>query len=243
MNGNDKEYTEGIAVSESKVAKWLDNYWYHYKWVTIVVSFFLIVGIVCTVNMCTKESNDIIALYAGRTVLSLTEQDKICDALEAVCPPEIAENGKAVVGLSAYCVLSEEQIIDMEAQTHEDGERVSVDRGYNSNQYDTYYSYLQTGESSVLFVERWLYDSLLENGRLAPLSESCGGATPEGALSEYGIELKDTELYKQYKVMELLPEDTVVCILRPYIVGKSSKEKYYKLEQEMLEAIIYKRLD
>ena len=31
---------------QSKVLRWLDNFWYHYKWPTIIIAFFLIVGIV-----------------------------------------------------------------------------------------------------------------------------------------------------------------------------------------------------
>ncbi len=243
MEKNDKAYTEGISPSAGKAAKWFDNYWYHYKWTTVIVAFFLIVGIVCTVSMCTKKTDDITLVYAGRVSLSAAEADNICRAFEAECPPEIAKKGEASVGLGKYYILSETQIKDIEAETHEDGQPMRVDRGKNSDEYNTYYSYIQTGESAVLLLDRWLYDSLLANDRLAPLSESCGGATPERAFSEYGIELKDTEIYKQYPVMQMLPEDTVVCILRPYVFGKSSKEKYYKLEQEMLESIIYKRID
>ena len=40
-----KEQGGAIAV-QNPVLKWLDNYWYHYKWHTIVVAFFIFVGIV-----------------------------------------------------------------------------------------------------------------------------------------------------------------------------------------------------
>ncbi len=241
-NSPDKEYTEGIDVGASRATRWFDNFWYHYKWVTVIVCFFLIVGIICSVQMCTKEKSDIVLVYAGRNQLSVTEVDDLCKAFEAVCPPEIAKKGEANVGLSTYYILSEEQIKDIEAQTHEDGERVYVDRNYVSNQYKTYLNYISTGESSVLLVDRWLYESLVASERLAPLSDIFG-KTPEDAFGEYGVELRDTVMYNEYKVMQKLPEDTVLCILRPYVVGKSSKEKYYALEKKMLESILYKRID
>jgi hypothetical protein len=35
-----------------------------------------------------------------------------------------------------------------------------------------------------------------------------------------------------------MPGDTVICILEPYVVGKSSKDKYYDWEKQMFEAIV-----
>ncbi len=242
MEKNDKQYTEGISAGASKSARWFDNFWYHYKWTTIIVVFFLIVGIICTAQMCTKKNSDITLVYAGSVYLDPEASQNICRALESVCPPEIAKKGKAAVGLSSYYILSKEQLEALEKETHEDGEDVFVNRQYYTNQYDTYYDYISTGDSSVLLVERWLYEQLLENERLAPLSESLG-EKPLNAFSEYGIELGDTAIYNDYSVVRKLPEDTVVCILRPYVFGKSSKEKYYKLEQKMLEAIVDKRID
>ena len=40
----------------SKFLKWLDNYWYHYKWHTIIVAFFLIIGIISTVQIFNRET-------------------------------------------------------------------------------------------------------------------------------------------------------------------------------------------
>jgi hypothetical protein len=78
---------------------------------------------------------------------------------------------------------------------------------------------------------------LRENGRLAKL-ESVLGYVPEGAYGEYGVKLSETELYKNFGVVRLMPGDTVICILEPYVVGKSSKDKYYDWEKQMFEAIV-----
>ncbi len=228
---NDKQYTEGIDVNQSRVAKWFDNFWYHYKWTTIVVSFFLIVGIICTVQMCGKEKNDIIVVYAGRNQLSAVEVQDVCGVLEAVCNKDLADNEKKAVGLSAYYIMAEDEIKAAEAQS----EYVARDLIVNDRQ--TYNSYLQTGESSVLLISPSLYESLLANERIATLSAALG-EKPANAADDYSVKLVDTEIYQKYAVMQKLPEDTVICILRPYAVGKSSKDKYYEQEKKMLASVI-----
>ncbi len=231
-----KEYTEGIAVRGGFLG-WLDNFWYHYKWITLGVAFFVIVALICTVQMCNKEENDLVLVYAGPTQLSIAESQDVCNVFEAVCPEDFDKSGKVSVALSAYCVMSEEQIKDAQAQTHASGDAVYIDKSYNSEQYDTYYSYITTGESSVLLLDPWLYESLAAGGRLASLSDTLG-YVPEGAYGEYGVRLGDTALYGEYGVIQKLPEDTVICLLKPYVMGKSSKEKYYAREEQMFEALV-----
>ncbi|MBO7311164.1 MAG: hypothetical protein J6U86_07225 [Clostridia bacterium] len=224
--------TDGIAV-RGGFLKWLDNYWYHYKWLTIGIAFALIVLIVCTVQTCSKEKSDVIVLYAGRNTLSGAETEDICDVLEAVCPEDFDGNGKVSFELSAYGILSEAQIKEQIEASNE----VYIDRGYNSDQYDIYHNYTMTGESSVLFLDPWLYEELVAADRLVSLDEALG-YTPETAYGEYGVRLGDTALYEQYGVMRLLPEDTVICLLKPYVAGKSSKEKYYAYEKKTFEEIV-----
>ena len=55
----------GEIVYESKFTRWLDNFWYHYKWTTIIAVFALFVVLVCTLQMCNKDKNDVSVLSAG----------------------------------------------------------------------------------------------------------------------------------------------------------------------------------
>lgn len=233
----DKEYTEGISVEKSKFLKWLDNYWYHYKWVMVIVAFFLIVGIICTAQMCGREKEDLIVVYAGRNTLSVEEQSNLARALEAVAPEDFDGNGDKNIAVTTYSILSEEQIKEIQSETDEEGKSLFVDNSYNSKQYETYSNYIMTGESSVLFLDPWLFENLRSADRLATV-EDIIGYVPDSAYGEYGVRLGDTKLYETYGVMQLLPEDTVICILRPYVAGNSSKEEYYARETAMFEALV-----
>ena len=232
-----KEYTEGISVKQSKFLSWFDNYWYHYKWITIGVAFFLIIVIVCTVQMCTKEEDDLTVVYAGRNTLSLNEESNLSRVLSSVAPSDFDENGEKNISVITYSILSESQVLEIQSQTDEDGNHLYVDKNFNSKEYETYSNYIMTGESSVLFLEPWLFEKLVAAGRVARV-EDVIGYVPESAYGEYGVRLGDTAIYKAYGVMQLLPEDTVICILQPYVAGNSSKKEYYARETEMFEAIV-----
>lgn len=66
----------------SKVLKWLDNFWYHYKWVVIIVVFFLIVGIVLTVQLVTRQNYDAYVMYLGDASIPDTQYQDILDSLK-----------------------------------------------------------------------------------------------------------------------------------------------------------------
>ena len=49
-----------------KVYRWLDNFWYHHKWKTILSLFLVFTILVCTLQMCSKEEKgDISVMMAG----------------------------------------------------------------------------------------------------------------------------------------------------------------------------------
>ncbi|MBE6577872.1 MAG: hypothetical protein E7653_07035 [Ruminococcaceae bacterium] len=232
----DKEYTEGIAV-RGRFMSWLDNYWYHYKWPTIIGAFFLAVVIICTVQSCTKDDYDLTVVYAGREALTSTERENIRAAIAASAPEDMGKKGELSVGFNAYNILSKEQITELRAQTGADGRPVHVDNSFHTAEYDTYSDYINTGDCAILLLEPWEFEALVSAERLMPLTEVLG-YTPEGAISNCGIKLGDTKLYAEYDVMKALPEDTVICIMKPLVWGRTKNEKNYAMDKKLFEAMI-----
>lgn len=238
---NEEKKLSGEIVLEGRFAKWFDNFWYHYKWVTIGISAFLIVLIVCIAQSCSREKSDMMIVYAGPQSISVSEQKQLGDLLSNFLPEDFDKNGESVASLAMYQIFSEEQIKLIESKKDEDGKPLRVDREHNTNQYSTYSSYLQTGESSIYLLDPWLYKEMLQGGGLSPLSEVFS-EIPKGAIDEYGIRLGDTDLYENYDVLKFLPEDTVLCLMQPLVMGKSSKQKAYEFEVETFRALVnYKK--
>lgn len=236
MNG---EKIRGAEIkTNNRFLRWLENYWYHYKWTTLIVAFFAIVAIICTMQMCTHKKQDISIVYAGPKALNAETADNLEGVMNFAMPEDFNRDGDKDTALVHYFLYSEEQIKQIEAQTNADGQSSGyVDKAYNSSSYDNFYSYMQTGESSVCLLDRSLFESLRDSGRLAKVSDTLG-YLPEGASDEYGVRLGDLDIYSSYGVMRELPEDTVVCLLLPLIAGKSSDPEMYGYEKQMFAAII-----
>ncbi len=66
----------------SKFLKWLDNYWYHYKWHTIIVSFFLIIGTVSMIQIFNRERYDAYVMYVGDAAIPDTQYYDIVQSLK-----------------------------------------------------------------------------------------------------------------------------------------------------------------
>ena len=82
-----------------------------------------------------------------------------------------------------------------------------------------------------------LYASLKENERLCTLKDALG-YLPEHAMDEYGIALKDIGLYAEYGSVRVLPEDTVLCILRQPLIGECRKDDVYDKQLQMMQALV-----
>ncbi|MBE6556364.1 MAG: hypothetical protein E7664_01310 [Ruminococcaceae bacterium] len=233
-----EEKLEGREIrSESRFAKWFDNYWYHYKWVTIGVLFFAIVFLVCTVQMCGNENEDINVLYTGPYMMTAEERQDFGKVMAAVLPEDYNGNGKKSVSVIDYRVLSQAQVEAFEAETDESGAHRIADRNEISNNHKLYTNYILTGDVAICFLDPSLFASLKETDRLVALSEVLDSPS-EAQCDEYGVTLGKTELYEAYGAVRVLPEDTVICFLRATYRGKISKEANYNHEKEMLNAIV-----
>ncbi len=228
---NEEKRTECEIVVEGRFVKWFDNFWYHYKWPTIGIAVALVILIICIVQSCTKENKDIMIVYAGPNSLSISEQEQLGDLTALLLPSDLDGNGEIVAHWNTYQIYSEDEIREIESKKDANGKPITVDRNRITSEYQAYYNYMQTGESSVCFLAPWLYEKMLESGAVRPLSEVCS-ETPQGAIDDFGVRLGDTELYQTYDLLKVLPEDTVICLMRSHFFGRSSKEDLYQFETD-----------
>lgn len=212
----DKEYTEGISVKSNKFLAWLDNFWYHYKWHTIVTAFIVAVLGICLVQCAFTDSGDVIFTYAGPKEFVTAPQEKqaINSTISDVTKKTYGDKSSAV--LNSFLIFSKNQIEEIESELDENGkQKYVVDTAFNTSQMNSFDEFSRSGASHILLLDPSIYQRLInqsgEAERLVELS-AIYGETPEGARDKYSVRLGDTELYKNIAELRALPADTVVCL-------------------------------
>ena len=247
-----KEPTGEIVVN-NRFFKWLDNFWYHYKWTVIVVGFFVLVFVVCFSQCVQKVDINIPVVYAGgyqptdAERLSWTEEDRsaIKDVLSSLYRRSGGDETKNV-GFLTYNVYTEEQLRAMATEKPEkegESEKFSpyafnAAKQNNIAEFDAFANYMGTGECSIWLLSEYVYEEKKVSDRAMPLSEIWGAEIPEGAYDAYAIRLGDTALYRYYDALHVLPEDTLIVLTRGWIMGASSDEATYESYLRLYRAMV-----
>ena len=225
-------------------AQKLENFWYHYKWHTLILLFFVLVITVCTIQLCERNSYDVYVMYAGGGELDrksnngdFPEYQKALSSLGKYAG-DYDGDGNIAVELLALFVPSEEQI----AQIQADGRNVNYALIYDNSSvlsdnmlHSNYY---------LCFLSEELF--LKYCAEEAGVFEQIGKYTEEGAeyehVNEYGIRLSSLPLYSRDGIRNL-PSDTVVCIRRLGAVSTRFDKKAqtaFERAETLLEAILKK---
>ena len=247
MNDNGKRPEADIKIgSDNKFLRWLENFWYHYKWHTIVVAFIVIVVGVCSWQFFTKEEPDIVILYAGSSEIEGKDAVKVGELLSTVIPSDYNKDGKKEVLLKNFLIYSKEEILAQREQNKSTGDGTETGYPYidgyrNTSTYQNYTQYMQTGDASVCLVEPWLYNEIKAEYKM-PLSEIFGEEIPKGAIDAYGIRLGDTDIYRHYELLNKnFSPDTVIFMQAPLytegLFGKKENEKKIEYEKSVLAAL------
>lgn len=230
-NRNEKIEAQEIKLDrgESRVLSWLDNFWYHHKWKVIIIGFFAVFIVVGIVQMAGKTESDIGVTVATHTVYYKENVSALERDLESLMPRDRNGDGKKYVSLNTFKIYSEMELEHANsAETDEEGNPVIyADEAYNKDQISQFNSFVGTGECTVMILSRYMYDDMVarraQDGLLVPMSEIYGESMPEGVTSDgYGILLKSTGAYEYFDSFKTIPDDAVICIMRPFVFNASA---------------------
>ena len=223
--------------AKSRAGKWFENFWYHHKWKTIIALVLAIILLVCTLQMCAKESEDMTVMLVGPYQLNDSEAGYVAlkYSLSSYLPDDYDNNGKKNTAIVHYAVYSKEQIELLKQNVDENGESapIYIDTAQNSSNYEQYESYLMTGETSVLFLDPWLFEQMREKRdeylvniearyKTLPVG-ALMWENEDGALGCYGVRLGDTALYQNAAVSAMLPPDTVIVLAHKHFYASEKK--------------------
>ena len=221
--------------------QWIENFWYHYKWHTVVGVFAVLVVVMLTVQMCTKQDYDAHIMYAGNYNISTLSQDgdlpeykKITSALSAVCPDSNGD-GKIDVNLQKLFVLTPEQSSELDA---DDTSSLSL----SQKDSETLDNMLVVGNYYVCFMSYDLFmekDAIYDGAIFEPIAKY---ATDESIEYEYASERGIFLRSLPYASGLSLPDDTVVCLrsMNGYssVIGSKENQRNFEIGETIIKNIL-----
>ena len=219
---NKIESGEDIRLSSPFLTK-LDNYWYHYKWHTIIGAFLLIVVIVCTAQMCSKKQYDNHVMYVGNSSLSSAQLTGLTESFQMLME-DYNRDGEKNVSIERYFVTFNK-------------ETGGLLLGSAITNWDSVCNEILAGEALLCLTSPEVFerlDNVTERGEdgtlytlLRPLSKLFAEDDPvgdslysayyrysDGGISDYGVYIHQTPL-GSLPGFSSLPKDTVLCLRYP----------------------------
>ena len=232
----------GGDFSGVKGSRW-DNFWYHYKWHTIVAIIAAIFLAITLTQFFSKEKPDIFVMYAGPIYINADENTEFRSAIRQVMSEDFNGDGEKGVSLTDITYLDPEQVDEAVRKAAEEGIEVVVDATYNYNALNRYNMEAFSGEAVIYFVDPGLYESVKEAGGFLPLTEIFGDdGVPESAVDEFGVRLHDLDFTKFFNIVQVMPEDTILCIRRVSTMsvfkGKRKTETIHAHHVQMFRDIV-----
>lgn len=245
----DEKQKAGEISLRSPFLKKLDNYFYHYKWHTIIALFLVVVLLVCCLQTCTKEPYDVEIMYAGPK--NLNDKQTVLDIQNAFAGFSTDKNGDGVktVRLVSYWVNEKYYGGDDAEDEAINGADVAYFASTSYTNEKAYHDEIMAGNLSICLVSPYLFYQVHKEGGFMRIDEifpdiddSYYHVSEEGVVNHYAIRLSKTPLY-ELPGLSTLPEDTILCLRKPayHLLNASRLEEQHENSKEVfLTALRYK---
>ena len=249
----DKKLDTGAYVSENQtyggkptsLKERLENFWYHYKWHTIVGALAIAICAVLIAQIKTTPKYDIDMIYAGGYTFSRLETDgevPYNTALKSLARVVTDYNGDGEVhiNLNDHYVLTAEEItaLKQSGQTDINEYRIQTDfSDLNTNIIaDGYHVILMSEALYHYYCEKFSEELFIS---LTPYtSDSVDVNYVDG--TDRAVYLKGLPFGQSPEICNL-PDDTVVCLrgkMVNFTLGGGSKEEDFKHGEEVIRKIL-----
>lgn len=192
----------------SKALKWIDNFWYHYKWMFIIIVFFLVIGIILTFQLITKEEYDAYIMYVGDTTIPDTMYQDILDSLENVVK-DYDENGEINVNFQRLGFI-----------TDEENELAGAVNASATN----YLASMVVQPQYLYLLEPEVYEIYADSGIFLPISELVTDVPEEWLYDNSAVFFSKTNYSQTHAGVDGFDDDCLLVIkTMPYARPNSSK--------------------
>lgn len=231
-----------VSTENYSVKQKLENFWYHYKWHSIVALFLVMVILVCSLQLCSQTEYDAHIMYAGEYAFTRTGKDGdiptyvgTANAFKRVCG-DLSGDGEINVSFADMLYMTDAQVLEYrEKYGYDPDSRLMYEDMQRLG------NMMNTGDYFIMLISPEVYEEYANEGDVVRF-EKIDAYTTEGVeyefYSEYAIKLSSLAFY-DVAYISSLPEDTLVCFRRLGVFGNNSGVKAnYENSQEVLRKIL-----
>lgn len=235
---------QGVSHKMS-ASEWIENFWYHYKWHSLIALFLVFTILVCSLQMCQKTSYDVHIMYAGSYEIERTSKDgtpeyeSFISSLSRVCE-DFDKDGIITANLRDLFLLSAEEIEEVEKDKEHEVNYVLI----NQNT-EIFKDNMAMSDYYVCLISKSLYDEYKNYGNetmFVPLAQYVKNDT---SLEFYdtGAVLLSSTGFSTLPGISNLPKDTVICLRRVSAVAEHLNKKQSAEQFARAEKVIEKILN
>ncbi len=219
----------GTPQSPSNLLTKLDNFWYHYKWHTIIGLFLIAVITICSLQMCTKEKYDVHILYSGSYEIARTSKDgnfpeygTFLSSFKRVTD-DYDKDGNVSLSLKDLFMLSDKEIEEFQKADP----NVEINRPLLIENKSILSETLIYSDYYVCLLSPSVYNEYktIDGAEMfSSLSQYVNKDTDIEYYSDSAIYLSSTDFYSLPGICNL-PEDTLVCLRNVSALANHFNEK------------------
>lgn len=234
--GVDTAESEEEHVEVNKLA----NFWHYNRTKIIIISFFVIVFGIVTMQTVNRQNPDISILYAGPDYITPNECKAFSATVESIIE-DYNSDGRKYVQIDGLVFMSDDQIEDSIAAGIAADERVDIDNVKNKEVADRFSYEVFGGEALICILAEDQFRMVEAGGGFMKLTDVLG-ETPVGAIDEYGVRFSETKFCKFYDSAKIFPDDAVIALrtipTTSAITGKKRAEKLHEYHTAAFKLII-----
>lgn len=245
---DEKQKVEGNEKSRFITNEKIENFFYYYKWHTVVALFLIVVFVVLSFQTCRKTEYDAKILYAGTYEIKHTSSDgniapyvSFVSSLKEVCDDYNSDDNVNISLLNLFVLNKEEANLLLEKHPG-----MEINSTLVKEDSETLVQTLLYGEYFVCFLSERLfleYEEKYGGLLFAKVDKYLSDDTEYELVSECGVYLRSLNFYTLPEI-EKLPQDTVVCIRALSDVStrfnkKENKEAFRRGEEIITNIFAY----
>ena len=219
----------------------LENYWYHYKYHTLLGLLALVICTIALVQCSGAEEYDTFVTYAGPCRLYEEDLEDGAAAFSAVLGRDLTGDGKVKVSFNRIFYMTDAQI---KAEFDRDPTFSVPSQKEN---FDKFCREFEAGDTVIWLVDPALYAEYAKTDDWVSMLEvldkemwwELTATLPDGSFDQYSIRLSETEFGRTF--FSYLPEDTLLCMRRSSnytaMMGQTESGEQYDRGAEAFRAI------